>query len=375
MPHEKSRCAHDENQSLFWKWCSLTHVRHMTLAGTAILGTLGGAGFSSTLPCQFCSEAKLVCQPLAHSPVAPPVITEAIMKAAYERMGTAAGTVGDKVTTDVRIDHAGTCELTILAHAADPTHSQTLACTIAEIISEKRSGDHHADSHSATEAAMHAFEVADGKYRDALARLGERESKPSDPWVAPAGATEPESSEPQAPMMTTRAIVPASRVEEETLLQTAHRECMYRRNHLAELYTEEHPAVIALDRQIEHLKRQMAGGPSTAQPNVHLTSHDEAAADINAAAVEQLATDVESLKKARDAAWRAVDEAKLADHADGVDFAVVSPIKHGLTQYTGADRRGTFLITVLSVLSSCGLTEVVLRKKLAERAKARKTSG
>ena len=126
---------------------------------------------------------------------------------------------------------------------------------------------------------------------------------------------------------------------------------MYRRNRLAELYSEEHPAVIALDRQLQHLEQQMSGNEGRSGSNVDLAGYDEATSDINEAGVEQLANEVDSLKKVRDAAWQAVEQAKLANHADSFDFTAVSPVTLGTIQMSGPDRRLMFLATTVCVCS------------------------
>ena len=373
MSHEETRTTTKVNHrmnEMIWYWCSQSHLRQWTLAGTAMLGILGAAGFTASLPFHFRAEAQFACKACESTPMVAPAITEQMMSTAYDRLGSAAGTLGDKVTTAVKSETTGTCQLCVTVDAVDPTHAQKLATTLAEMLGEQKAPTAAKPSAPAADAqaATEAFQVADEKYRDALARLGERETKSTDPWVAPAQAAE-ESTEPSAPMMTTRAIVPASRAAEETLIQTALRECMYRRNNLAELYSEEHPAVIALDRQIQHLERQSAGSEAPAS-NVDLAGYDEAAADINsAAAVQQLATEVESLKQMRDEAWQAVEQAKMASHVDAFEFAATSPVTLGTTKYVGPDRRWMFLVTTLCILTAAAGVELVISQRLASLKK------
>ena len=123
-------------------------------------------------------------------------ITDGLLRAAYDRLGLSVDTLRDRASAKVNIDPQGVCHLCISVDAVDPTHAQTLACTLAEILGEnKAQGLAGAKNRSKMLVAHQAFLAADEKYRQSLARLGERESKSTDPWVEPVKGSENGSSE------------------------------------------------------------------------------------------------------------------------------------------------------------------------------------
>jgi hypothetical protein len=137
---------------------------------------------------------------------------------------------------------------TVIAEAPSAAWAAQLALAGAECRRAHYSNPSPAPS-SALAQAQREFENADQAYREALAAWGEEEPEPEfDDGVQMVSG---ESS--SASLMTTPSLLPAHRQKEQTQIDQAIHECSVERDRLAELYTDEHPAVIELDRQLAYL--------------------------------------------------------------------------------------------------------------------------
>jgi hypothetical protein len=298
------------------------------LIATTVGGTLLSAAIASKLPCLYEAQASFL---VAQSDQGLPA-TSLLSQNLIDETLTQAGwieTTKIKPSFDLRVQAAppDRHQITILARCENPADASLLSIQLAENLARRQfSPANDTESLTAVEQAQRKCDEAEARYRRALADWGKDNSSAvaqndeSSETILQTNATDTGEDVFMAP-----AMVSPARAAKRNLVESALVECQSRRRRLADLYTQEHPAVIALDRQIAHLEALVRDSNSAQveSPDDHdissarreATGTGEPNADIQGRKEE-----VESLARERD---RATEELR---HIQAVGAESMNPL-------------------------------------------------
>jgi hypothetical protein len=287
---------------------SPTTLRRSLLIATTVAGTLTSAVIASKLPCQFEAQASFLVAQSDQGLPATSLLNQSLVDETLAQAGWVESTKA-KPTFDLRVLAAppDRHQITVLARCENPADASLLSIQLAENLARHQfSPADETESLTAVQQAQQKWDQAEARYREALADWGKDNNSAVPPndesneTILQTNATEAGDDVFTAPSM-----VSPSRAAKRNLVESALIECQSRRHRLADLYTQEHPAVIALDRQIAHLEALIK---ESAQPgladdlDIQSTQHEATSRVVPQADLQKRKEEVERLAQERNLA-------------------------------------------------------------------------
>jgi hypothetical protein len=313
-------------------------LRRSLLVATTIVGTLISAVVASKLPCQFEAQASFLVAQSDQGLPATSLLTQDLIDQTLAQAGWVDNTQA-KPSFDLRVQAAppDRHQITVLARCPNPADASLLSIQLAEnLVHLKFRSTNDAESLTAVEQARRQWDQADARYRKALADWGKDNSSPVEPndesseTILQTNATDTGED-----IFTAPAMVSPARAAKRSLVESALAECQSRRERLVDLYTQEHPAVIALDRQIAHLqtlvRESTSSRPLSEVEGDLISTHREVPENSNAQA--DLAKRKEEVERLADERDRAMEELQNIQAVSAESTSplpsVVSPVVPG----------------------------------------------
>ncbi|MBY0585596.1 hypothetical protein K2X85_00355 [bacterium] len=277
-------------------------VRRVLLLSATVLGTLGAALVSSRLPTLFEAEASFLVGSCEEGLPATSLLTDDVVARSLEDV---AWTGPDRPSIEVLIQSAmpDRHQVTCVVRCDHPSDAAALSLACAKNLAAGPFGQPPTPIESTSlSSARENLMMAESRYRAALADWGQdATAMPTDVHSDEPILVQTRGSADEKDVFTAPAMLSKERTEQKNLIESALEECHSQRQRLADLYTTEHPAVIALDRQILHLQSLQTEKTTTSpslpkSSTIQKTGHQMPAtagrdADVNARRelVEQLA--------------------------------------------------------------------------------------
>jgi hypothetical protein len=360
-----------------------TAWRRITLVTVTVTGTLAIAWFSSLIPTQVEAEASFLVGSCEEGLPTTSLLDDEVIAASLQSVGWK-----EQSPPHLRMQFQAAAsdrqQVTVVARCENPADASVLAMACAQTLVQMRFGCGSAEMNRETlRRAEEKLKQADGRYRQALADWGMDQQATSfvqretdSPIIQTRGTQTGEQE-----LFTAPAMLSPERLAKKNLVESALDECRSQRSRLAELYTEEHPAVIALDRQIHHLGRlsaeeSAAVGTSTSSGPalVRKTSHEESSS-VDAEAETLARRDmVEQLSKDRQNASAELERLRAEHQSVNPPLPeVLSPVVPGpgALRIVGSSRSALFVgCTALLLLSSVLVEILAISSQARERVRS-----
>lgn len=341
-----------------------TPARRWTLAIFVLFGMVASAWILSTWPTRFRAEASFST---GTSAMLDASIQPELIESTLASMGPMAHDQFNAHADAVRLARRDE-RLVVSAEAAMPALAQQWALALADHLRRDLISSAPATS-ADVRRAQSRYAAAQRDFRSALARLGDHHSQSDDPWVDPASFRSG-ASEAEPTLLTVPALATAERGPAESLVESTMRELAQRRERLARAYTDEHPAVIALDRQMRHLRDRSV--ETRAERSRAMASRlREVDDDLRQASAEALTESLEVLEKERDDAKAELERIQASVGPTVLDPSSLGAVELGPAspRYVGLDRRGAF-IAVLALLGAFAFGIDLLCRRYFSRSQA-----
>lgn len=365
---------------------SVRSLRWAFLGGFACAGAVGSGWIASRWPSHFQADASFECRwiqcdgsPSAELPpsVGDKPIRDEVLAGMLEQSADACpGLTCEAAKRDLAVTesvtHAGTRRVVVRAGHADPSIAQAIALGVArEFVRQSVDGDPCRKAILELTCAENAFRNADRVWGMVLERTTPSTTHLDDSNLIQAdGKSVDNGAMPTVPPMS-----PSAPREEQTLLEQTIRRCRQQRERIASTYTEQHPAVASLDRQIRQLEAELASActPDQQPPSAENSNVQPVAADVAVPAALTNPTGLSdaqagpSLEEARQARSTALAKLALAQQQFEssaragllVDYSDVAcgpePVR-----YVGANRARCFAVGLFATLAMVVLAEIVL---------------
>jgi hypothetical protein len=318
------------------------------------------------LPSEYLAEASFLVGSCEQGMPATSLLSRELIDRSLDQVGWRESS-GQRPVFDMLVqgDGADHHQVTVTARCQNPSDASLLAMTVAENL--VRGPFVRQEAPAALADAEQQVREADTRYREALADWGRESnalavSSPADEIVQTKGAAPAD-----AEIFTAPAILSPERAAKKSLVETALLECMSRRQRMVDLYTQEHPSVVALDRQIIHLQSLLASEMPAPMADARISSsvpaqtadsstEDRATSAELAARREQ----VEQLALARESALQALQEVRTVSAEGGATLpevlSAVVPGPRGLRE-VGSSKTSFFIGWTALVVVAASLVE------------------